>query len=102
MSRNFDCGFVSQMAANIEDNVLPVLEETNADECLPALSALDRSLYTTVTLPMAAAYTVATATVTECMSGAAECFREMRTALDGCVEDMQAADDACAAEFGGN
>lgn len=100
MTRNFDCEFVSQMAANIDANVLPVLESTN--DVLPDLSSLDRSLYTAVMLPMAAAYTVATATVTECMSGAAECFREMRTALDGCVQDMQAADEACATEFGGN
>lgn len=98
MTRVFDTEFVAQMAANIDDKIVPVLESTNED--IPELHTIDRSLYTVVTLPLAAAYTVATATVTECMSGAAECFREMRTALDGCVQDMQAADDATATEFG--
>lgn len=98
MSRVFDTEFVTQMAANIDEKVVPVLESTNED--LPELQGIDRGLYTVVVWPMAAAYTVATATVTECMSGAAECFREMRAALDGCVQDMQAADDATATEFG--
>ncbi len=97
--RVFDCDFVRGLGADIESKVVPVLEETNA--ILPELNGIDRSLYTAVTLPMAAAYTMATSTVTESMAGAAQCFREMREALDGCAQDMEDTDGACAAAFGG-
>ncbi|MEU6246672.1 hypothetical protein [Glycomyces sp. NPDC047010] len=100
MTRIFDPEFVRRLGEGIDANVVPVLESTNED--LPALSAIDRSLYTTVTLPMAAAYSLATATVTESMAGAAEGFRQMRDALDACAQDMTDADDACARAFGGN
>lgn len=100
MGRVFDAAFVRQLGADIDANVVPILEST--DEILPALSEADRGLYTTVTLPMAAAYTMATSTVTESMAGAAECFRRMREALDGCAQDMEDADDASAQSLGGN
>ncbi|MEU5871841.1 MULTISPECIES: hypothetical protein [Glycomyces] len=100
MTRIFDPEFVRGLGAGIDANVVPVLESTNED--LPELSAIDRSLYTTVTLPMAAAYSLATATVTESMAGAAEGFRQMRDALDACAQDMTDTDDACARAFGGN
>jgi hypothetical protein len=100
MSRVFDPEFVRRLGANIDAKVVPVLEETN--EILPELTAVDRGLYTTVTLPMAAAYSLATSTATESMAGAAQCFREMREALDGCAQDMEDTDDACAKAFGGN
>lgn len=100
MSRVFDVEFVRRLGANIDANVVPVLEETN--DILPELTAVDRGLYTTVTLPMAAAYTAATSTVTESMAGAAQCFREMREALDGCAQDMEDTDAACAQAFDGN
>ncbi|SDD84759.1 type VII secretion target [Glycomyces harbinensis] len=99
MARVFDTAFVRQLGAGIDANVVPILESTN--EILPELSAVDRGLYTTVTLPMAAAYTMAASTVTESMAGAAECFREMREALDACAQDMEDTDDACAQSFGG-
>ncbi|HEX2144485.1 MAG TPA: type VII secretion target [Glycomyces sp.] len=100
MARVFDAEFVRQLGTNIDANVVPVLEST--DEVLPELSAVDRGLYTTVALPMAAAYSMATSTVTESMAGAAQCFREMREALDACAQDMEDTDDACAQAFGGN
>jgi hypothetical protein len=98
MTRIFDPEFVRRLGEGIDGSVVPVLESTN--EVLPALSEIDRSLYTTVTLPMAAAYTMATSTVTESMSGAAECFRNLRDALDSCAQDMTDTDDACAEAFG--
>jgi len=100
MSRVFDTAFVRQVGAGIDANVVPILESTN--EILPELSAVDRGLYTTVTLPMAAAYSIATSTVTESMAGAAQCFRELRDALDACAQDMEDTDDACTQAFGGN
>jgi hypothetical protein len=100
MGRVFDAAFVRRLGADIDANVVPILESTN--EILPELSEVDRGLYTTVTLPMAAAYTMATSTVTESMAGAAECFRRMREALDACAQDMEDTDDACAQAFGGN
>ncbi|RRR99463.1 type VII secretion target [Glycomyces terrestris] len=100
MTRIFDPEFVRRLGEGIDGKVVPVLESTNED--LPALSEIDRSLYTTVTLPMAAAYSAATATVTESMAGAAECFRQLRDALDACAQDMTDTDDACAKAFGGN
>ncbi|GAA1660853.1 hypothetical protein GCM10009830_02430 [Glycomyces endophyticus] len=100
MTRIFDPEFVSGLGERIDQKVVPVLQSTNED--LPALSELDRSLYTTVTLPMAAAYSLATSTVTESMAGAAECFRQMRDALESCAKDMTDTDDACAQAFGGN
>lgn len=98
MARVFDAEFVRRLGANIDANVVPILEGT--DEVLPELDDIDRGLYTTVTLPMAASYSAATATVTESMAGAAECFRQMREALDGCAKDMTDTDDACAKAFG--
>ncbi|GAA2269473.1 hypothetical protein GCM10009853_023790 [Glycomyces scopariae] len=99
MTRIFDPEFVRRLGEGIDAKVVPVLEST--DEVLPALSEIDRSLYTTVTLPMAAAYSLATSTVTESMAGAAECFRQMRDALDSCAQDMTDTDDACSKAFGG-
>lgn len=96
--RVFDCAFVRALGADIESKVVPILEETNA--ILPELTGIDRSLYTTVTLPMAAAYSAATSTVTESMAGAAQCFREMRGALDDCAQAMEDTDAACAQAFG--
>jgi len=100
MARVFDAEFVRRIGTNIDANVVPILESTN--EVLPVLSEIDRGLYTTVTLPMAAAYSIATSTVTESMAGAAQCFREMRDALDSCAQDMTDTDEACAKAFGGN
>lgn len=98
MARVFDAEFVRGLGAGIDANVVPILEST--DEILPTLSDVDRGLYTTVTLPMAAAYSMATATVTESLAGAAQCFREMRESLDACAQDMEDTDDACATAFG--
>lgn len=98
MSRVFDAEFVRGLSAGIDANVVPILESTN--EVLPELGAIDRSLYTVVTVSMAAAYTMANATVAESMEGAGQCFRELREALDGCADDMEAADEACADAFG--
>ncbi|GAB3220008.1 hypothetical protein GCM10027447_03840 [Glycomyces halotolerans] len=93
-----DTEFVSRLGADIENEVVPILEEATA--ILPELRAVDRSLYTSVTLPMAAAYTAAVSTVTESMAGAAECFREMHGALEDCAADYEACDDAVATAFG--
>lgn len=94
-----DTEFVRRLGADIEAQVLPVLEE--ASELLPELRELDRNLHTTVTLPMAAAYTEAVSTVAESMIGAAECFREMHGALKDCAQDYEDTDAACAKAFGG-
>jgi hypothetical protein len=100
MTRVFDSEFVRQLGADIEAKVVPILEST--DQCLEIMSEIDRGLYTTVTLPMAAAYSIATSTVTESMAGAAECFREVNAALDACAQDMDDTDEACATAFGAN
>ena len=94
-----DPEFVSGLGADIENEVVPILEEATA--ILPELRDVDRSLYTSVTLPMAAAYTTAVSTVMESMAGAAECFREMHGALEGCAEEYKAVDSAVAKAFGG-
>jgi hypothetical protein len=98
MARVFDAEFVRALGAGIDANVVPILEST--DEILPTLSDADRGLYTTVALPMAASYSMATATVTESLAGAAQTFREMREALDACAQDMEDTDGACATAFG--
>ncbi|WP_026928514.1 hypothetical protein [Glycomyces tenuis] len=98
MSRVFEPEFVRRLGANIDAKVVPILEETNA--LLPELTNIDRNLYTTVTLPMAASYSVATSTLTESLAGAAQCFRDMREALEGSAKDMEDTDDACAKAFG--
>lgn len=100
MARVFDAAFVRQLAANIDANVVPILE--SADEVLPELGEVDRGLDAPVALPMAAAYPEASAAATEAMAAAAECLRQMREALDGCAQDMTDTDDACAKAFGGN
>lgn len=94
-----DTEFVRRLGADIETRVVPLLEEASAT--IPELRGLDRSLYTTVTLPMAAAYTTAVSTVAESMAGAAECFREMHGALEGCAQDYEDTDAACAKAFDG-
>ncbi|MCD0442306.1 hypothetical protein LO763_01530 [Glycomyces sp. A-F 0318] len=99
MGRVFDAAFVRQVGANIDANVVPVLESTDA--ILPELSAVDRGLHASVALPMAASYTTAVSAATESMAAAAESFRRMREALDGCAQDMEDADEACARSFGG-
>ncbi|MEV3939331.1 hypothetical protein AB0K52_25545 [Glycomyces sp. NPDC049804] len=99
MSRVFDAAFVTQLNENINSKVVPILESTN--EPLGNLEAIDRALYTAVTRTMAIAYTTAVATVTECMEGAGQCFRELHDAVEGCVKDMEDADEACATAFGG-
>jgi hypothetical protein len=98
MTRVFDVEFVRGLGPAINDKVLPILESTN--EVLPELSDLDRSLYTTVTLPMAAAYSMATSTVTESMAGAAQCFREMNDALEACAAAAEETDEAVGKTFG--
>ncbi|THV30115.1 hypothetical protein [Glycomyces paridis] len=98
MSRVFDPEFVRGLSAGIDANVVPILESVN--EVLPNLGAIDRSLYTVVTVSMAAAYTAANATVAESMEGAAQCFRELHGALEDCAVEMEAADEACATAFG--
>ncbi|MFG3342527.1 hypothetical protein [Glycomyces sp. NPDC048151] len=100
MTRVFDSEFVRQLGADIEANVVPILEST--DQYLQVMSEIDRGLYTTVTLPMAAAYSIATSTVAESMAGAAACFREVNAALDACAQDMDDTDEACATAFGAN
>ncbi len=100
MTRVFDSEFVRRLGADIEANVVPILEST--DEYLQVMSEIDRGLYTTVTLPMAAAYSIATSHVTESMAGAAACFRKVNTALDTCAQDMDDTDEACATAFGAN
>jgi hypothetical protein len=100
MTRVFDAAFVRKLGEDIDANVVPILEGCN--EILPELIEVDRGLYTTVALPMAAAYSIATSTVTESLAGTAECFRQMRDALDACAQDMTDTDDACAKAFEGN
>lgn len=94
-----DTEFVRQLGVDIENEVVPILEEATAT--LPELRAVDRSLYTAITLPMAAAYTTAVSTVVESMAGAAECFREMHGALEGCASDYESVDGAVATALGG-
>ncbi|THV41877.1 hypothetical protein [Glycomyces buryatensis] len=101
MSRVFDLDFVQGIADNIDSKVVPILEEANDESVLPALNGLDRALYTAVTLPLALSYSLATATVTESMAGAAEGFREMCEALDACIADMEEIDGVVASAFGG-
>ncbi|MDN3238749.1 hypothetical protein [Glycomyces tritici] len=100
MSRVFDAQFITEMNANITNNVVPILESTN--EPLGNLESIDRSLYTVVTLTMAVAYTTAVSTVTEAMAGAGQCFQELHDAVEGCVTDMEEADKSCATAFSGN
>ncbi|MQM28523.1 hypothetical protein [Glycomyces albidus] len=97
MTRVVDVDFLKGLGPSITEKVIPILESTN--EVLPELSKIDRSLYTTVTLPMAAAYSMATATVTESMAGAAECFRGMNEALASCAKDAEESDQAVARLF---
>jgi hypothetical protein len=97
MTRVVDVDFLKGLGPSITEKVFPILESTN--EVLPELSKIDRSLYTTVTIPMAAAYSMATATVTESMAGAAECFRGMNEALASCAKDAEESDQAVAKLF---
>ncbi|MEU6857713.1 hypothetical protein AB0B28_02365 [Glycomyces sp. NPDC046736] len=94
-----DTEFVKQLGPDIENEIAPILEE--ASDILPELRALDRGLYTVVTLPMAAAYTTAVTTVTESMQGASECFKEMNDAISGCAADYEELDRVVAQAFGG-
>jgi hypothetical protein len=94
-----DTEFVRELGANLESTVVPILESTN--DILPELSAVDRGLYTAVTLPMAVAYSMATATVTESMAGAAECFRQLHQVIDECAEHWDEVDQAVDTAFGG-
>lgn len=98
MGRVFDAAFVRQVGADIDANVVSVLDGTG--EILPGLDAFAPGLDAAVALPMAAAYTAATAAAAEATAGAAECLRRMREALDGCAQDMEDADDASARSFG--
>ncbi|THV42999.1 hypothetical protein [Glycomyces buryatensis] len=94
-----DTEFVEQLGPDIEREVAPILEE--ASDMLPELRSLDRGLYTAVTLPMAASYTMAVTTVTESMAGAAECFKEMNDAIAGCAADYRDIDGTVASALGG-
>lgn len=97
MTRVVDVDFLKGLGPSITEKVIPILESTS--DVLPELSKIDRSLYTTVTLPMAAAYSTAAATVAESMAGAAECFRGMNEALASCAKDAEETDQAVARLF---
>lgn len=94
---NADIEAIHAIGQEIEDDVVPILQEAN--EYLPVLEELDLALYTITLWPMAVSYSFATTFALEAMEGASEHFREVHSLLDTCADAWSENDEAIATSF---
>ncbi|MCC3765179.1 hypothetical protein K3N28_19150 [Glycomyces sp. TRM65418] len=88
---------IDRLGTEIEREVGDILAEAN--EIIPVFRTLDQTLYTSVDVSLAVAYTLATSYMSSMVQGAAECFTGLNEDLTASVQAWSDADDAAAADL---